>query len=288
MSTMFLLVPDAMRTEDCVTDIYHMYQLYLQEARKKIEENSVVTLSKEEIAKLDEEAASRWDDFYGVHSNRFFKDRHWLFTELPELRSLESGAVLEVGCGVGNTVFPLLQTLPKSVKIFCCDFSPAAVELVRGHPDFCRERCFPFVWDVTKDGEYEGTPLGPAPGSLHVILLIFMLSAVTPGKPMEEAVRKVVRLLKPGGIIFFRDYGRYDMAQLRFKQGRSLGRDFYVRGDGTRCYFFSEDYVMTLFKDIGGLSVERFKVDKRLQVNRGKQLKMFRVWMQGMFRKPLH
>lgn len=54
-------------------------------ARKQVKQNSEVKLTTLQVDNFDLEANKQWDAFYGVHSNRFFKDRHWLFTEFPEL-----------------------------------------------------------------------------------------------------------------------------------------------------------------------------------------------------------
>jgi tRNAThr (cytosine32-N3)-methyltransferase len=70
-----------------------------------------------------------------------------------------------------------------------------------------------------------------------VVILIFIFSALSPAQ-WAQAVRNVHAVLKPGGTVLFRDYGRGDLAQVRFKAGRWMEENFYVRGDGTRVYFF--------------------------------------------------
>ncbi|XP_006866755.1 PREDICTED: methyltransferase-like protein 8-like [Chrysochloris asiatica] len=191
--------------------------------------------------------------------------------------------ILEVGCGAGNSVFPILnilQNVPRSF-LYCCDFASEAVELVKSHSFYRAAQCSAFVHDVCDDG----LPYPFPDGILDVILLVFVLSSVHPDR-MQSVINRLSKLLKPGGMLLFRDYGRYDKTQLRFKKGCCLSENFYVRGDGTRAYFFTKGEVHNMFCK-AGLDEKQNLVDRRLQVNRKKQVKMHRVWVQGKFQKPL-
>lgn len=101
--------------------------------------------------KYEKDAKKYWDIFYKKHQDRFFKDRHYLDKEWGQyFFAEERKVVLEVGCGAGNTVFPLIATYP-NVFIHACDFSPRAVNLVKRHKEFNESRVAAFVCDLTAD-----------------------------------------------------------------------------------------------------------------------------------------
>ncbi|NXR80714.1 METL2 protein, partial [Pycnonotus jocosus] len=191
--------------------------------------------------------------------------------------------IFEVGCGAGNSVFPILKVLCNApgTFLYCCDFASGAVELVKSHSSYNSAWCSAFVHDVCDDA----LPYPFPDEILDVILLVFVLSTIHPDR-MQGVVNRLAKLLKPGGMLLFRDYGRYDTAQLRFKKGHCLSENFYVRGDGTRVYFFTKDEVWNMF-NLAGLTEVQNLVDRRLQVNRKKKVKMQRVWIQSKFQKPL-
>lgn len=290
-----------------------------------------------------------WNQFYNKNNVNFFKNRKWLQQEFPILAEVTQAdspptTILEVGAGAGNTAFPILQQNQNpGLKLVACDFSRKAVELIQNNPLYKTEDLVgsieASVWDVASLPDEETgnarLPAGIAPGSADVVILVFVFSALEP-RQWEQAVRNVWTALKPGGVVLFRDYGRGDLAQVRFKKQRYLEENFYVRGDGTRVYFFDEGELRKLW--IGEMAVEDgdtkgeskasvqsnhtdgedgvsvdavrqdysrlgfdhskghaslqnfemvgFGVDRRMLVNRQRRLKMYRCWMQGLFRKP--
>eukprot|EP00434_Breviolum_minutum_P000743 symbB.v1.2.000656.t1/scaffold28.1/size414311/10 len=52
-------------------------------------------------------------------------------------------------------------------------------------------------------------------------------------------------------MVLVRDYGRGDLAQLRFRAGHWMGGDKYVRGDGTLAVFLTEQGLRETFEAAG-------------------------------------
>jgi tRNAThr (cytosine32-N3)-methyltransferase len=248
-----------------------------------------------------------WDKFYSNNQANFFKDRKWLTQEFPvlgEVTKAEYGpcTVLEVGAGAGNTAFPVLaMNSNPGLKLHACDYSAKAIDVIRAQEAYTSQaepRALQAdVWDAAG----EVLPPGLEPGTVDLIVMIFIFSALSPDQ-WAQAVRNVYTLLKPGGEVLFRDYGRGDLAQVRFKKGRYLEENFYVRGDGTRVYFFEEPELREIWSGnipvsskegeeaaepikVPGLEVLNLAVDRRMLVNRQRKIKMYRCWMQGRFRK---
>lgn len=220
------------------------------------------------------------------------------FPVLDKVTQEDAGptVLLEIGAGAGNTAFPILaQNKNPQLKIHACDFSKKAVEVMRGHEGYDTKHIQADVWDIASDE----LPPGLEEGSVDVALLIFIFSALSPSQ-WEKAVTNVHRVLKPGGEVCFRDYGRGDLAQVRFKKGRYLEENFYIRGDGTRVYFFEIDELTSIWTGKMGqpsqdedasaskeplFEIEKLDADRRMLVNRARKLKMYRCWLQGKFTK---
>ena len=92
--------------------------------------------------------------------------------------------------------------------------------------------------------------------------------------------------MKPGGVVYFRDYGRYDLGQLRFasRGNQKLADNFYVCADKTRRYYFTLEELQEMFEKAGFEVIEN-RFHYRLIENRKEQKKMYRVWIQARFRK---
>ncbi|KAI7905557.1 S-adenosyl-L-methionine-dependent methyltransferase [Cokeromyces recurvatus] len=266
------------RYDNCIED--ERLEKLLKRAKEIIEkdEKEVPEFWK---AKYKKEAAKNWDLFYKRNTTKFFKDRHWTDREFKELADQsKEQKCLEIGCGVGNFVFPLIAENP-AIFIYACDFSKRAVDMVKSNDNYNESRCKAFVCDLTADKLTDNIP----ENSLDLVSAIFVFSAIPPEK-METAIKNIYSVLKPGGLVLFRDYGIYDEAQVKFSAAsdKRLDNNFYVRQDGTMSYFFSQEDLKTRFESEGFSTVECQYV-YRETINRSMEKRIDRIFVQAKFKK---
>jgi SAM-dependent methyltransferase len=236
-----------------------------------------------------------WNQFYRDHGTRFFKDRHYLEKAYPDEFSPSptqkiNKTFVEIGCGVGNALLPLFEDDSNQWQVLHgLDLSHVAIELLRKDTRFVEYNnqqedpsaaAFAHVCDISAE-------LPPScVGVSDVTTLIFCLSAVDPDA-MEQAARNVASSLRPGGVLVFRDYGRYDQAQMKLgvSRNKQLKDNFYRKHDGTKCYYFTLEELERLFTQ-AGLEVLDLKYLRRVVRNNATGETRRRVWVSGRFVKP--
>ncbi|PNS17845.1 hypothetical protein CAC42_21 [Sphaceloma murrayae] len=293
-------------------------------AQTELQRSSPV--SEHDKKRFNEKPEKWWDKFYSNNQANFFKDRKWLGQEFPLLKEVTKEGygdvtVLEVGAGAGNTAFPIVgMNKNEGLRVVACDYSKKAVEVMRKSELYNEKYMRAEVWDLAGEGD-AALPPGLEKHSADIVIMVFVFSALEP-RQWTQALKNVWNVLKPGGHVLFRDYGRGDLAMVRFKKGRYLEENFYVRGDGTRVYFFELDELRQIWSGtappqqpegsedalaerLSGATLEQastirttndddaprfdilnIAVDRRMLVNRQRRLKMYRAWMQGLFQKP--
>ncbi|XP_075678476.1 tRNA N(3)-cytidine methyltransferase METTL6 [Dermatophagoides pteronyssinus] len=243
--------------------------------------------------KLEKECRKNWDLFYKRNEDRFFRDRNWTIREFQELLELNETnnddqqklRLLEVGCGVGNFIWPLLESgLP--FEFYACDFSQSALDIFRKNEQFDPKRCHVFQADITEPNGILSNFKSDDDETLKFdfVALIFVLSSIHPDK-MPQAMKNISDILDPDhGMLIFRDYGLYDYSMIRYSNGHKLSENFYVRQDGTRTYYFSIDVMRKLAAE-SNLEIIQLDYVQRETRNIKENLCVPRIFLQGKFRK---
>ncbi|KAJ5069594.1 methyltransferase-related [Anaeramoeba ignava] len=257
---------------------------YLAKAKKLLSEETTSTITERWANKYKEESSKFWDKFYKSNKDHAFKDRNYfyqaLFEELLEkerFKDQERVALLDIGCGTGSTMFPLLRRT-KKLDFYGIDLSPKALQLLKENPEFDSERVKNvFVHDITKSD----IPDLPEK-SFDIVTLIFTLSAIHPDHYVP-VFRRLKKMLKPNGVIVFRDYAVYDLSQLRFNQKENkLSENLYVRWTGTLSYFFSTEVIAKIASETE-FKLLKNQYTSRQILNRKKCLVMHRIWIEALF-----
>lgn len=235
-----------------------------------------------QIASEDQDGeVDRWQIFYHNHeTGLFYKPRRYLCQEFARYLPVNDASsgdtdefiVLEVGCGHGCSIFPLIGRLSPSTKYIATDFSPQALHIMSQHPRYDESVVTLKCWDITQASEI---------GMAHVVLCVFVLSAIHPDQHVV-VLRNLADTIECGGHILFRDYAEHDMTMYRHKI--RLGERLFRRLDGTLAFYFNDEY-LRLIATSCELELIECSYATVCVKNRASRVSMNRVFIHVVFKK---
>lgn len=226
-----------------------------------------------------------WERHFRKHLDApvpFFKERRGLLQMFPVLKT-PGVHVLEVGCGNGSCVLPLLRGNP-TATVHATDPSPTAVD------DTVRRSAEQGLGArLTHEVQPTATvPCSPEHGPFDHVMILCTLSAI-PGSDDGALLASAAAQLRPGGSVLIRDHARYDMRHLTdVRRGATLldrERPAYLRPGGMHRRYYSREDVAALAAG-AGLAVEENRYLCIRQRNARKQLEWDRVYLQSVLRRP--
>ncbi|KNH03786.1 methyltransferase domain-containing protein [Perkinsela sp. CCAP 1560/4] len=229
-----------------------------------------------------------WDLFYRSKGSGqpVYPNRNYFISEFPALCEFGVKSLLEIGCGNGSTIVPLVELQRNRISGKEVAFSAlqeiAGMDISWTSLEYCtqaieklfQERPTSLETDVIAESHIK---IGIEKHLTVVLLLaditsfslldnhkmvrpyeavsmIFVLSALPP-KCAQQAIRNAYSLLSPNGYLFYRDYDFDDIIKSERNEldSASLRGEYecFSRKNGTLITLYCREYLFRLFELVG-------------------------------------
>lgn len=195
-----------------------------------------------------------WDKFFKFYGSKLVKHNDNILFEFPDLLNAIQNCstvskIMDFGCGTGNDLFPILQDNEnEQLRITGLDFSLKGLEILK------KSNLYNWFSDIVQlehcDITLDATSNFEA-SSVDIAILNYTLSAIKP-QDWSNVLSNIHHVLKPQGKLLFKDYAKYDFAQLYLDSIQTSDEEnsnitTHVKEDGTITHYFEEKEVESLF-----------------------------------------